>query len=194
MSICQRYRLDGKLALPDPASRWQPEGPHGPSEVIDPNDYMWHDSAWYGVALPGQFIYEMHIGTFTPEGTFAAAARELAALASLGVTVIEIMPVNEFDGQFGWGYDGVDLFAPRQLYGSPAELRRFVDQAHSHGLAVLLDVVYNHFGPNGNYVAKEWTLLWSSEDPKYGGSGTGLLDTRQWRVPGHATIVLSAAP
>ena len=146
-----RYRLGGKSTFPDPASRRQPEGPHGPSEVVAPDDYVWHDSAWQGVSLPGQVIYEMHIGTFTPEGTFAAAARELASLATLGITVVEIMPVNEFDGQFGWGYDGVDLFAPTRLYGSPDELRRFVDEAHIHGVAVILDVVYNHFGPNGNY-------------------------------------------
>jgi maltooligosyltrehalose trehalohydrolase len=146
-----RYHLDGKGSFPDPASRRQPEGPHGPSEIVDPADYQWHDSGWQGVSLPTQIIYEMHVGTFTPEGTFVAAAAQLGALASLGITVVEIMPVNEFDGQFGWGYDGVDLFAPTRLYGAPNDLRHFVDEAHRQGLAVLLDVVYNHFGPNGNY-------------------------------------------
>jgi len=147
-----RFRLDGNSAFPDPASRCQPEGPHGPSEVVDPNRYVWRDSKWHGVLRPGQIIYEMHIGTFTTAGTFAAAARELPALASLGISLVEIMPVNEFDGQFGWGYDGVDLFAPTRLYGSPDDLRHFVDEAHVQGIGVLLDVVYNHFGPNGNYV------------------------------------------
>src|SRR5208282_2999700 len=149
-----RYRLDGTSTLPDPTSRWQPEGPHGPSVVVDPDDYVWHDSGWGGISLPQQIFYEMHIGTFTREGTFAAAARELPTLAAIGITAVEIMPLNEFDGQFGWGYDGVDLFAPSHLYGSPHELRHFVDEAHAHGVAVLLDVVYNHFGPNGNYIPK----------------------------------------
>jgi maltooligosyltrehalose trehalohydrolase len=149
-----RFRLDGGQAFPDPASRAQPEGPHGPSEVVDPSRFRWTDEAWRGVTRPtGQVIYELHIGTFTREGTYAAAARELNELAGLGVTIVELMPLAEFAGRFGWGYDGVDLFAPSHLYGSPDDLRAFVDAAHAAGVAVILDVVYNHFGPSGNY----WT-------------------------------------
>ncbi len=149
------FRLDGGEKLfPDPASRCQPEGPHGASMVIDPNGFPWSDNDWPGVEIRGQVIYELHIGTFTGEGTFAAAARELKELADLGVTVIELMPVAEFPGDFGWGYDGVNLFAPEQVYGSPDELRSFVDQAHALGIGVILDVVYNHLGPDGNYLAE----------------------------------------
>lgn len=147
-----RYRLDGGDAFPDPASRKQPEGPHGPSEVVDPQAFTWSDDKWRGVSIAGQVVYEMHVGTFTREGTWAAAARELGYLADLGVTLIEMMPVAEFPGRFGWGYDGVDLFAPTRLYGAPDDLRRFVDQAHAHGIGVILDVVYNHLGPDGNYL------------------------------------------
>jgi len=147
------YRLDGLGSLlPDPASRFQPEGVHGPSEVIDPATYMWQDGGWQGRPLEGQVLYEMHIGTFTSDGTWASAAKELPELASLGITTVEVMPVAEFAGEFGWGYDGVDLFAPTRLYGRPDDFRRFVDQAHAHGMGVILDVVYNHFGPTGNYV------------------------------------------
>ena len=147
------YRLDDDPKIyPDPASRFQPEGPHGLSQVIDPKSYRWNDAAWRGVELHGQVMYEMHIGTFTREGTWRAAAAQLFELAELGVTVLEVMPVSDFDGTFGWGYDGVNLFAPTRIYGSPDDFRRFVDQAHQHGLGVILDVVYNHFGPSGNYV------------------------------------------
>jgi maltooligosyltrehalose trehalohydrolase len=147
-----RLRLDRGGAYPDPASRYQPEGPHGPSQVVDPRAYRWGDAQWRGVRLEGQVIYEMHIGTFTPEGTWEAAARELPQLAATGITVLEIMPVAEFAGRFGWGYDGVDLFAPTRLYGEPDDFRRFVDLAHAAGLAVILDVVYNHLGPDGCYL------------------------------------------
>jgi maltooligosyltrehalose trehalohydrolase len=148
-----RVRLDGAETLyPDPASRFQPDGPHGESEVVDPAAFPWTDGAWRGVALAGQVIYEMHVGTFTAEGTWAAAMRELPALRRLGVTVLEMMPVAEFSGRFGWGYDGVDLYAPTRLYGRPDDLRRFVDRAHAEGLGVILDVVYNHLGPDGNYL------------------------------------------
>src|SRR5512132_2144410 len=146
-----RYRLDGE-AFPDPASRSQPEGPHGPSCVVDPRRYEFHDEAWRGASARGQIVYEMHIGTFTREGTWAAAAEQLPELARFGITVIEMMPVAEFPGEFGWGYDGVDLFAPSHLYGTPDDLRAFIDRAHSLGLGVILDVVYNHFGPDGNYL------------------------------------------
>jgi maltooligosyltrehalose trehalohydrolase len=148
-----RFRLDGgDYFYPDPASRFQPDGPHGPSEVIDPSAFRWTDHDWPGVRLPGQVIYELHVGTFTEDGTWAAAERELPALADLGVTVVEVMPVADFPGRFGWGYDGVDLFAPHHLYGTPDDFRRFVDAAHRHGLGVILDVVYNHLGPDGNYL------------------------------------------
>jgi maltooligosyltrehalose trehalohydrolase len=147
-----RYRLDGANAYPDPASRFQPDGPHGPSQVVDPAAFRWTDGRWDGVRLDGQVIYEMHVGTFTPEGTWDAAARELEAVAATGITVVEIMPVADFPGRFGWGYDGVDLYAPTRLYGAPDDFRRFVDRAHAARLAVLLDVVYNHLGPDGCYL------------------------------------------
>lgn len=148
-----RYRLgDAAKPIPDPMSRFQPEGPHGPSQVIDPSMFPWTDHDWLGSRTEGQIIYEMHIGTLTPAGTWAAATEQLPALAELGVTLLEVMPVAEFTGEFGWGYDGVDLFAPTRLYGTPDEMRAFVDRAHALGLGVILDVVYNHLGPDGNYL------------------------------------------
>ena len=143
---------DDEKLYPDPASRFQPEGPHGPSEIIDPARFQWTDGGWTGVSRERQVVYEMHIGTFTPAGTWAAAMSELPGLARLGITVLEVMPVAEFEGRFGWGYDGVDLFAPSHVYGRPDDFRRFVDAAHAAGLAVILDVVYNHLGPSGNYL------------------------------------------
>ena len=136
---------------PDPASRFQPEGPHGPSEVVDPT-FPWRDRDWPGVTMKAPVVYELHVGTFTRGGTYAAATAELPALADLGISIIELMPVAEFPGRFGWGYDGVLPFAPSHLYGQPADLRAFVDAAHAAGLAVILDVVYNHLGPDGNYL------------------------------------------
>jgi maltooligosyltrehalose trehalohydrolase len=148
-----RYRLDGgETLLPDPASRFQPHGPHGPSQIVDPAAFGWSDADWPGIHIDGQVIYEMHIGTFTREGTWSAAVRQLEELATAGITVLELMPVNEFPGRFGWGYDGVDFFAPTRLYGNPDDFRRFVDTAHAFGLGVILDVVYNHIGPDGNYL------------------------------------------
>jgi maltooligosyltrehalose trehalohydrolase len=148
-----RFRLDqGEAALPDPALRFQPEGPHGPSEIVDPGDFAWTDEVWRGIAREHLVIYEMHVGTFTSQGSWDAALRELPALAELGITCLEIMPVAEFPGRFGWGYDGVDLFAPTHLYGEPVDFRRFVDCAHALGISVILDVVYNHVGPEGNYL------------------------------------------
>ncbi len=147
------FRLDDDpRVLPDPASRYQPDGPHGLSQVVDPSTFRWTDEAWRGVSMRGQVVYEMHVGTFTREGTWAAAMRELPYLRDLGITLIEMMPVNEFPGRFGWGYDGVDLYAPTHLYGTPDDLRAFVDRAHAVGLGVVLDVVYNHLGPSGNYL------------------------------------------
>ncbi|HKG12228.1 MAG TPA: alpha-amylase family glycosyl hydrolase, partial [Pyrinomonadaceae bacterium] len=153
--VLYRFRLDGEDYLyPDPASRFQPEGPHGPSRVVNPSSFRWTDEAWKGASLRGQVVYELHVGAFTREGTFAAAARELKELASLGVTCVELMPVAEFPGRFGWGYDGACLFAPTRLYGEPDDLRGFVNEAHRVGVAVILDVVYNHLGPDGNYLAQ----------------------------------------
>ena len=146
-----RYRLDDEKSYPDPVSRFQPEGPHGPSQIVDPAAFGWTDRAWCGIHIQGQVIYEMHVGTFTRPGTWEAAACELETLAGLGITVLEVMPVADFTGLFGWGYDGVDLYAPTRLYGTPDDFRRFVDRAHRTGLAVILDVVYNHFGPEGAY-------------------------------------------
>jgi len=151
-----RYRFCVNNNLyPDPASRFQPDGPHGPSCIVDSAQFRWTDSQWSGPAaagLKGQVIYEMHIGTFTKEGTWRAASQQLEELARIGITVIEMMPVADFPGKFGWGYDGVDLFAPSHLYGTPDDLRAFINRAHSLGLGVILDVVYNHFGPDGNYL------------------------------------------
>ncbi len=145
-----RLRLDGKELAPDPASRFQPQGPWGPSQLVDASRYAWRDASWRGPSLEGQVLYEMHVGTFTPEGGWEAARRRLAELAELGVTLVELMPIAEFPGRFGWGYDGVNLFAPYHAYGSPDDFRRFVDAAHALRLGVILDVVYNHFGPDGN--------------------------------------------
>jgi maltooligosyltrehalose trehalohydrolase len=148
-----QYRLDeGEQLYPDPASRFQPDGPHGASEVIDPAAFAWTDEAWRGLPIEGHVIYEMHVGTFTREGTWVAAMRELPELARIGITTIEVMPIADFEGRHGWGYDGVDLFAPTRAYGRPDDFRRFVDHAHASGVAVILDVVYNHFGPTGNYL------------------------------------------
>ena len=149
-----RFRLDGGEAFPDPASRFQPEGPHGPSMVVDPQSYPWRDGDWKGLSIEGQVISEIHVGTFTEEGTFRGVAKRLGDLEDTGITVLEIMPIADFGGRFGWGYDGVNLFAPSHLYGTPDDLRSLVDDAHAMGLGVILDVVYNHFGPDGNYLPK----------------------------------------
>jgi maltooligosyltrehalose trehalohydrolase len=166
-----RYRLDGANAFPDPASRFQPDGPHGPSEIVDPAVFPWTDVGWAGRSLPGQVVYELHIGTFTRDGTWVAAVEYLPALADLGVTVLEVMPVADFPGKFGWGYDGVNLFAPTRLYGTPDDFRRFVDAAHGHGLAVILDVVYNHVGPDGNYLAEFAPAYFTDRHPNEWGAG-----------------------
>jgi maltooligosyltrehalose trehalohydrolase len=150
-----RYKLDDTgEPLADPVSRFQPDGPHGPSMIVDPAAFGWSDSDWRGISLDDQVIYEMHVGAFTKEGTWAAAADALPTLAELGITAIEVMPVADFPGRFGWGYDGVNLFAPTRLYGTPDDMRRFVDRAHALGIGVLLDVVYNHVGPDGNHLGK----------------------------------------
>jgi len=146
-----RWRIDGHLLVPDPASRHNPEGPHGPSSLVDPLQFEW-DATWTGRPWHEAVLYELHVGSFTPEGTFAAAAGRLQALADTGITAVELMPVASFAGRFGWGYDGVLPYAPHTAYGTPDDLKRFVQQAHRLGLMVLLDVVYNHFGPDGNFL------------------------------------------
>jgi len=143
----------GDRVYPDPASRFLPDGPDGLSAVVDLDAYTWHDEQWPGVTLPGQVLYELHIGTWTDEGTWRAAATLLPELRALGVTVVQMMPIAEFAGRFGWGYDGVQWFAPTRCYGAPADLQHFVDTAHQLGLGVILDVVYNHLGPTGNYLS-----------------------------------------
>jgi maltooligosyltrehalose trehalohydrolase len=146
------FRLDGADPLPDPSSRSQPDGVHALSQVVDPAAFEWQDGDWPGVALPDFVIYEIHVGTFTPDGTFDAIIPRLPQLAALGVTAIELMPVAEFPGRRNWGYDGVHLYAPHHAYGGTDGLRRLVNAAHLHGLGVVLDVVYNHVGPEGNYL------------------------------------------
>jgi maltooligosyltrehalose trehalohydrolase len=146
-----RYLVDGQGPFPDPASRFQPLGVHGPSEVIDPDSFSWTDAGWAGMPLDRLVLYELHVGTFTEEGTFRAAIARLPQLVDLGVTAIELMPVGDFPGRWNWGYDGVAPYAPARCYGRPDDLRALVDAAHRLGLAVHLDVVYNHLGPDGAY-------------------------------------------
>ncbi len=148
------YRLDGERDRPDPVSRHQPAGVHGPSRTVDPTTYQWSDSGWQGVDTADLLIYELHVGAFTAEGTFDALAERLPYLRELGVTAIELMPVAEFPGRRNWGYDGVHPYAPQSGYGGPEGLRRLVDAAHREELAVFLDVVYNHLGPEGNYLGE----------------------------------------
>ncbi|HUO21582.1 MAG TPA: malto-oligosyltrehalose trehalohydrolase [Caulobacteraceae bacterium] len=147
-----RFRLPDGLEIPDPASRFQPADVHGPSEVIDPDGYAWSQEFWRGRPWHEAVLYELHVGAFTPRGTFAAAIGRLDHLRSLGVTAIEIMPVGDFPGARNWGYDGVLIYAPDSAYGRPEDLKALIDAAHARGIMVLLDVVYNHFGPDGNYL------------------------------------------
>jgi maltooligosyltrehalose trehalohydrolase len=146
------YVLDGEGPFPDPYSRSQPDGVHGLSEVVDPAHFAWHDASWPGLRIQGVVIYQCHVGAFTPRGTFDSLIEQLPRLKDLGVTAIEPLPVAEFPGTRNWGYDGVDLFAPSHVYGGPQALKRMVDAAHQHGLGVIMDVVYNHLGPDGNYL------------------------------------------
>lgn len=175
-----RFRLDGGDLLPDPASRFQPEGVHGPSEVVDPRAYVWSRTDWRGRPWHEAVIYELHVGAFTPDGTFAAVTERLEHLVSLGVTAIELMPVAAFPGARNWGYDGVLPFAPDATYGRPEDLKALVEAAHERGLMVLLDVVYNHFGPEGNYLPRIAPAFFSTrhETPwgsaiNYDGPGSG---------------------
>ena len=148
------YVFDDGLAVPDPVSRFLPEGVHGPTTIVDPAAFLWNDHEWRGLKLRDYIIYELHIGTFTPEGVFDSAIGKLEYLKQLGITVIEIMPVAACPGSRDWGYDGVSPYAVQANYGGPEAFKRFVDAAHGIGLAVMLDVVYNHLGPEGNYLPK----------------------------------------
>jgi len=163
------YRLNDLVDRPDPASRFQPEGVHGPSEVVDGAAYIWADGAWEAPTLKDYIIYELHTGAFTEEGTFQSACGQLGRLGELGVTAIELMPVAQFPGRRNWGYDGVFPFAVQASYGGPTELKRFIDSCHQKGLAVILDVVYNHLGPEGNYLASFGPYFSKARTP-WGGS------------------------
>lgn len=163
------YLIDKCKKRPDPASKWQPHGVHGPSRVYNTHNYQWQDSNWNGIDLEKYIIYELHIGTFTKQGTFEAAIEKLPILKELGITAIELMPIIEFPGERNWGYDGVYLYAPHHCYGGPEGLKRFVDACHQAGIAVILDVVYNHLGPEGNYLndfgyyfTDKYHTLWGS--------------------------------
>ena len=147
------YRLDGGPPRPDPASRFQPEGVHGPSQIVDPSTYRWDDTQWQPRPVQDLIVYEIHVGTFSPEGTFDGARERLPYLRDLGITAVEVMPIADFAGSRNWGYDVGALYAPSRAYGTPDDFRAFVDAAHGHGLAVILDVVYNHLGPEGAYLA-----------------------------------------
>jgi maltooligosyltrehalose trehalohydrolase len=147
------YKLDGVRDLPDPASRFQPQGVHGPSRIVDPEAFRWTDGKWNGIPLGRSIFYELHVGTYTSEGSFDAVIPHLQELAALGVTTIELMPIAQFPGSRNWGYDGAYMFAPQNSYGGPESLQRLVNAAHQQGLAVALDVVYNHLGPEGNYLS-----------------------------------------
>jgi len=164
-----RLRLDHGGLCPDPTSRFQPDGPHGASMIIDPTAYSWSDADWRGASIgDSHIIYELHIGTFTKAGTFRSAIERLPDLVDVGVTMLEVMPLADFAGRFGWGYDGVNLFAPSRLYGTPDDFRAFIDAAHRLELAVILDVVYNHFGPDGNYLPRFSPRYFSGKPTEWG--------------------------
>jgi maltooligosyltrehalose trehalohydrolase len=161
---------DDPKPYPDPRSEWQPNGVHGLSRVLDHSQFIWSDQGWSPTPLSKAIMYEIHIGTFTPEGTFAAAQEKLPYLRDLGITHIELMPVNSFPGKWGWGYDGVALYAPQELYGGPNGLKQFVDACHASGISVLLDVVYNHFGPVGNYTGRYGQYITENHHTPWGGA------------------------
>jgi maltooligosyltrehalose trehalohydrolase len=165
-----QYRLDGERVRPDPVSRWQPDGVHGPSAVVDPAAFRWTDQGFRGHALAELVFYEVHVGTFATPGTFEALITHLDGLVDLGVTALELMPVGEFPGSRNWGYDGVHLFAPQSTYGGPTGLRRLVDACHARGLSVVLDVVYNHLGPEGNYLAEFGPYVTERYQTPWGGA------------------------
>lgn len=164
------FKLDGNAKqFPDPYSRFQPEGPHGPSQIINPTEFCWNDSSWKGIEDKTKvLLYELHIGTFTQEGTWLSAIEKLPHLADLGINVIEMMPIADFCGAFNWGYDGVNFFAPTHNYGTPNDLRTFINSAHALGIGVILDVVYNHFGPEGNYLGEYSEYYWKDSETEWG--------------------------
>ena len=162
------FSLDGGPVRPDPRSAWQPDGVHAPSRVYDHSAFPWADEQWHGVPLAGAVLYELHVGTFTPEGTFDAALERLDHLVDLGVTAVELLPCNAFDGRWGWGYDGALWFAVHEPYGGPDGLKRFVDAAHAKGLGVVMDVVYNHLGPAGNYLPEFGPYLTEAHTTPWG--------------------------
>lgn len=164
------YVAEGKEGLPDPASRHQPHGVHGPSRIVDPNSFLWTDGAWRNIPLKEYIFYELHIGTFTPEGTFFSAAEKLPHLVDLGITAVEVMPIAEFPGSRNWGYDGVHLYAVEDSYGGPNGLKFFVNACHRHGIAAVLDVVYNHAGPEGNYLGEFGPYFTSKHKTLWGGA------------------------
>lgn len=162
------FVLEDGTQIPDPASRWQPQGVHGVSRVVDPAAFKWGDNDWHGRPWEETVLYEMHFGTYTPEGTYRSAIDRLDHLVALGVTAIELMPIHDFPGRLGWSYDGVCLFAPANCYGTPDDLRAFVDAAHRRGLSVLLDVIYNHLGPEGAYATRIAPMLSSRHEGEFG--------------------------
>jgi maltooligosyltrehalose trehalohydrolase len=175
--MCYGFRLDGGTrVLPDPASRFQPRGPEGLSQIVDARGFRWSDRAWKGLAIAEQVIYEVHVGSLTKEGTWSAATARLEQIAAAGMTTVEVMPVADFPGEFGWGYDGVCMFAPTRLYGKPDDFRRFVDRAHALGLGVILDVVYNHFGSINCTIAEFADAYFSKRHKNEWGSPTNFDD------------------
>ncbi|GAA0942416.1 malto-oligosyltrehalose trehalohydrolase [Kribbella koreensis] len=178
------FSVDGGEPMPDPRSAWQPSGVHGPSQVFDSSLFEWSDAGWGGRDVRGAVFYELHLGTFTPEGTLEAAAGRLDHLVALGVEVVSLMPVAAFPGRHGWGYDGVDLYAVHEPYGGPGELQRFVDRCHAAGLAVCLDVVYNHLGPSGNYLGSFGPYFTSKHTTPWGPAvnldDVGSSEVRRW--------------
>ncbi len=178
------FAVDRGDPAPDPRSAWQPAGVHGPSRVFDASAHTWRDAGWSGVDVRGAVVYELHVGTFTPEGTLAAAARRLEHLVSLGVDVVELMPLAAFNGEHGWGYDGVGLYSVHEPYGGPAALQEFVDAAHGLGLAVCLDVVHNHLGPSGNYLGVFGPYFTDAHQTPWGSAinldGRGSHEVRRW--------------
>ncbi|MDQ1695173.1 MAG: maltooligosyltrehalose trehalohydrolase, partial [Frankiaceae bacterium] len=180
------FRLDGGDPRPDPRSLWQPQGVHGPSRYYDHARFAWHDQFWRGHLLPGSVLYEIHIGTFTTDGTFDGAIERLDHLVALGVDAVELLPVATFDGPRGWGYDGVHLYAVHEPYGGPDGLKRFVDACHVRGIGVVLDVVYNHLGPSGNYLGEFGPYFTDTHSTPWGAAinldAAWSDDVRQWII------------
>jgi len=171
-----QFRIDGGPSYSDPASRFQPDGVHGPSQLVDPSLFRWTDNHWTGLAMEDLILYELHVGTFTPVGTFNGVREKLSALRDLGITAVELMPVADFPGNRNWGYDGVDLFAPARCYGTPDELRHLVNEAHALNIGVFLDVVYNHLGPDGAYLGVFSPYYFSARHKSPWGAGVNLDD------------------